>query len=379
MPLSATRTLCLSITLCLGLMPALAFAKKAKKDSDPEPPAASEPATFQVYGVYLQDQVKYGFGTKLECDLYVYVAEGEHPVTDATVTVAGMALPQDSWFEGRYRLQGSCVDPGAELPVRVERGTQLWEQTRTMPGFPALEQPAKAAEIAATADLTVAWAAADGAALYSVEVAGEEGRWSTDQTTLSVPADAISPFQHHSLTVTAYGLPVDLATAVKPLSGSEAVWPGLTPITRVSSEFDFGPWLVDQNWIGDVVIQWWLEDGKTMDEDLFKVWCLLSPGGSYRIQKVKIAAYEQGIHFDKEIPWEEYDAGSVRIGADGQMSLVSDATEGMTWSGSYAAPELTLLMVLPPTEDPDERKRRRYQGAPKPWALQVGDVESVEF
>ncbi|MDP7112696.1 MAG: hypothetical protein QGH45_12070, partial [Myxococcota bacterium] len=332
-----------------------------------------------VYGVYLQDQVKYGFGTKLECDLYVYVAEGEQPVTDATVTVAGMALPQDSWFEGRYRLQGSCVDPGAELPVRVERGTQLWEQTRTMPGFPALDQPAKAAENAATSDLTVAWTAADGAALYSVEVTGEEGRWSTDQTTLTVPADAISPFQHHSLTVTAYGLPVDLDAAVKPLSGSEPVWPGLTPITRVSGEFDFGPWLVDQNWIGDVVIQWWLEDGKTMDEDLFKVWCLLSSGGSYQIQRVKIAAYEQGIHFDKEIPWEEYDAGSVRIGADGQMSLVSDATEGLTWSGSYAAAELTLLMVLPPTEDTDERKRRRYQGAPKPWVLQVGDVESVEF
>lgn len=375
----ANASLFLTIVLTLSMMPATALGKRAKKDVEPEPAPASEPATFQVHGIFLQDQVKYGFGTKLECDLFVYVSEGDQPVTDAVVTVAGMDLPGDSWFEGRYRLQGSCVDPGAALPVRVERGTQVWEQTRTMPGFPALEQPAKATEVPVTADLSVAWTAADGATLYAVDVAGEEGRWSTDQTTLSVPADAVSPFQHHSLTVTAYGAPVVLEEAVKPLSGAEPVWPGLTPVTRVSGEFDFGPWLVDQNWIGDTVIQWWLEDGKTMDEDLFKVWCLLSPGGTYRIQRVKIALYEQGIHFEKEIPWEDYDSGSVRIDADGHMSLVSDDSEGLTWKGTYADATLTLLKVLPPTEDADEKKRRRYQGAPKPWALQVGDVEPVEF
>ncbi len=373
------RRIATLLALTLTMAPLDALGKKGKKNVDPEPAPASEPATFEVFGVFLQDQVLYGFGSKMECDLYVYVVDGGAPVTDATVSVAGFDLPQDSWFEGRYRLQGSCVDPGAALPVRVERGTQVWEQTGTMPGFPELQTPAKGTEVPVSADVQVSWTAADGGALYRVDVEGEDGRWTTDQTTLAIPRDAVAPFQHHKLTLTTYGLPVDPDAAVKPLSGAEPVWPGLTPVTRVTGEFDFGPWLVDQNWIGDAVMQWWEDDGKTMDEDLFKIWLRLSPGGSYQIQRVKIALFEQGMHFNKEIPWEDVDAGTVEIDVDGNMSLISSAVEGWTWTGSYAAPELTLLENRAPTDDPDEKKRRRYQGAPKPWALQVGDVEPVEF
>ena len=367
------------IALTLTLAPLDAFGKKGKKNVDEPPPPQAEPATFEVYGVFLQDQVLYGFGSKLECDLYVYVVDGGSPVTDARVTVVGFDLPQDSWFEGRYRLQGSCVDPGAALAVRVERGTQVWEQSRTMPGFAELQTPAKGDEVPVSAALAVSWTAAEGGTSYRVDVEGSDGHWTTDGTSLAVPAEAIAPFQHHKLTLTTYGVPVDLDAATKPLPGSEPVWPGLTPVTRVTREFDFGPWLVDQNWIGDATIQWWENDGKTLDEDLFKIWVRLSPGGTYRIQKVKIALYEQGMHFNKEIPWEDVDSGAVEIGTDGHMSLISGTVEGWTWRGSYSAPELTLLEVRPPTEDADEKKRRRYQGAPKPWALQVGDVEAVEF
>ncbi len=354
--------------LAAALLLPVAGAGAKKKNKVEEPPPA-EPASFQVYGFYLQEKSNFGYGDKFECDLTIYVVEGDQPVTDATVTVGDLAVPHDSFFEGRYRVQQSCVEPGTALPVRVVRGNQVWEQARSMPGYPGIQEPAAGARVPADRDLVVRWLAADGAPSYRVTLASADGEWFSSGPQVTIPKDEVPPFCHHELVVEALGSAVNRKAETKPLSMAESVWPGVTPITRVRSEFDFGPSLVDVDWAGQAVV----------DDKLHKVWLHLDPYGSYQIRSVPIGTFEQAMLNGEAIDWLDHDGGTYRLGDKGSLLLESDATEGLTWTASFADPALNVQRVLPPTEDADELKKRKRDGPPDPWELKIEDVEPVEF
>jgi len=358
------------------VVPMDAGAKRKKVQEEQPPPP--EPATFQVYGTIFQDQHDYEYGKREDCDLFIYLVEGGQAVTDATVTVGEHTLTPDSWFAGRYRVLQQCIAPGTVLPIHIQRANQFWNGEVTMAGYPVFTAPALNAEVPATEDITLTWQAAEGAQRYRVDVDGIDQHWVTSEPKLVISKAELPPYQHHKITLTAYGTAVDPDAAAAPLSGAEATWPGLNPVTRVHTEFDFGPGLMGQNWAGQQVIRWWLEDGKTYDEELFKVWLVLNKDGTYILRRVKIGFFEQGMLNGTEIPWEFYDTGVFHLGEAGVLELESGESE-ITWSATYADPALSLLKILPPTEDDLIKKQRRHDGPPEPWELQIEEVEPVVF
>lgn len=349
------------------LLPTLDATAKRKPKKEEVP--AVEPATFQVFGYFLQEKSNFDYGDKLECDLTIYVVEGDQPVTDATVTVGDIAVPHDQYFEGRYKVLQNCVDAGTTLPIKIQRGNQLWEQTRTMPGYPELQEPAADARVPADRDLTVRWLAADGARTYRTRLVSGNGEWFSSGPSVSIPKTEIPPFCRHEIELSAIGAAIDRKSETQPLSGAERAWPGVTPITCVHGEFDFGPSLVDVDWAGQAVVE----------EKLHKVWLHLDPDGGYLILSVKIGTFEQAMLNGEAIEWLDHDGGSYRLGNDGNLLLESVDTEGLTWTASYADPTITLQRVLPPTDDPEEQKKRKYDGPPEPWEMKIEEVEPVMF
>ena len=290
------------------LLPTVGADAKKKKPKDEPPP--QEPATFQVYGYFLQEKSNFGYGDKFECDLTIYVVEGDQPVTDATVTVGDITLEHDQFFEGRYKVQQTCVDPGTALNAKVVRGNQVWEQSRTMVGYPEFQEPEAGGRVPADRDLSVRWLAADGAVSYRVQIEGRDGEWYSSAPHVEIPKAEVPPFSHHTLALTAIGSAIDRKAATKPLSGAETCWPGLTPLTRVTREFDFGPSLVSVNWAGQTVF----------DEKLHKVWLYLDPDGMYFVRSVKIGTFEQAMLNGKAIEWLDHDAGTYSAGRSTQVS-----------------------------------------------------------
>ena len=377
---SGPTTLLLAILITLLITPAVSHAKRKKPPVEEEQPVQMIPATFLVYGTFLQDQFDYEYGERVECDLYLYVIQGTEPVTDATVAVGDLSLPTDNWLPGRYRAVQQCVDPGTGLSVHITRENQVFDLERSMIGFPLLQKPAVEEVVPATSDLVVSWDAAEGATSYIVEIEGIDKRWVTSEPTVTIPKADVPPYCHLKLTLTAIGASADPDAAVAPLSGAEKTWPGLTPVTRVRREFSFGPSLMNQNWAGQTVMHWWVTDDE-YDDDLFKVWLRLTPDGRYELNRVKIGLFENGMLDGREIPWELYDAGSFALGEGGKLDLTSDL-EDYTWTATYADPTLTLLQVLAPTDDAVLKKQRAYmkrKGFPKAWELTIQEVEAVEF
>ena len=376
--LRPVKTTIALLTILALAAPLEATAKRKKKPDEEEAPPQPEPATFQVYGSFVQDQFDYEYGKRMECDLYLYLVDGGQPVTDATVTVGETVLEPDSWLPGRYRKIQACVEPGTPLPVHIQRANQFWDCNTAMLGFPVIVEPAFGTEVPATSDLTIRWEPAEGATSYRLDVEGMDKHWVTSEPWIVLPKEEVPPYQHHEITLTAYGAGANPDATTTPLNGAEPTWPGLNPVTRTRTELDFGPGLMGQNWAGQQVIRWWLEDGKTYDEDLYKVWLLLNKDGSYVLRRIKIAFFEQGMLDGREIPWEFYDTGTFRLAEAGVLALESGESD-LQWTASYKEPALSLLKILPPTEDPIILKQRRYDGSPKAWELQIEDVEPVTF
>ncbi len=377
---SGLTTLLLALLIAVFLTPAVSDAKRKKPPVEEEETVQTIPATFLVYGTFLQDQFDYEYGERVECDLYLYVVQGGEPVTDAAVSVGDLTLPGDNWLPGRYRAVQQCVDPGAGLSVHITRENQVFDLERSMIGFPVLSKPAVEEVVPATADLVVSWDAAEGATAYTVEIEGLDKRWVTTEPTVTIPKADIPPYCHHKMTLTAIGASADPEAAVAPLSGAEKTWPGLTPVTRVRREFSFGPSLMNQNWAGQATIHWWVADDE-YDDDLFKVWLRLTPDGRYELNRVKIGLFENGMLDGREIPWELHDAGTFALGEGGKLDLQSDLDDN-GWTATYAEPTLTLLRVLADTDDATEKKQRSFmkrKGFPKAWELTIQEVEAVEF
>ncbi len=356
--------------------PADASAKR-KKQVEEEAPPEPVPATFQVHGTFFQDLTVFEYGEQVECDLHVYLVEDGQPVTDATVQVGEITMSADSLVAGRYQVKQQCVDPGTVLPIHITRANQFWDGESTMIGYPTITAPAMAEEVPVSGDLVVRWEPAEGAVRYRVELDGVREQWVVDGTEATIPKEQVPPYQHHRMTVTAYGTDVDPEAAAPAVSGGGKTWAGFNPVTRVRTEFDFGPGLMGQPWTGPAVMQWW-EDEKTLDEDLFQLWLSLEGGGGYVLKRVKIAAYENGVLDGREIAWEIFDMGTYSIGEGGSLTLQSGENEH-GWKADYADPTITLVRVWADTDDADELKRRRYQGKPKPWPLEIGVVEPVDF
>jgi hypothetical protein len=377
---SGPTTTFLAFVIAALLTPTAADAKRKKPPVEEEQVVTPIPATFRVYGTFLQDQFDYEYGERVECDLYLYVVQGSEPVTDATVSVGDLALPADNWLPGRYRAIQQCVEPGAGLSVHITRENQVFDLERSMIGFPVLQTPAVEEVVSATSDLVVSWDAAEGATAYTVELEGLGKRWTTSETQLSIPKAEVPPYCHLKLVVTAYGANADVEAAIAPLSGAEKTWPGLTPVTRVRREFSFGPSLMNQNWAGQAVIHWWVSDNE-YDDDLFKVWLRLTPDGQYVLHRVKIALFENGMLDGREIPWEVYDTGTFALGEGGNLELKSELTED-GWTANYTEPTLTLVQVFAPTDDAVLKKQRAHmkrKGFPEAWDLTIQEVEAVEF
>lgn len=363
------------VTLTLALWPGEANAKRGKKDVKEEPTIV--PATFQVHGLVLHDRAMFGYGEKLECDIQIYIAEGGQPITDAVVTLGALDVPADKYVEGRYRVQQECIETGGALAAKITRANQLWEGTVAMPDYPVITAPSPDTASATDADITVSWDAAAGAKQYAVTVDDVDGRWNAAETSLAIPKDAVPPYQRHKFTLASYGASVDLDAAAKPITGAEMCWPGITGITRIRGEFDFGPTLVDQNWAAQATFIHW-EDESTYGEKIKMVWLLLSTESTYTISAAPIGKFEQGILNGSDIPWDVIDSGTFHIGDGGNLALQSNLDE-TTWTAQFAEPELTLTKIPAPTEDEIELKQRRFLGDPKPWVLTIQDIEGASF
>ncbi len=355
-----------------------AWAKKKKKNKAQEETPAVEAATFEVYGTYVHELRDFGFGEQTECDLQVYVVEGGEPVTDATVTVGDVTAPHDTFMPGRYRVQQQCAEPGDALQARVVRGNQEWTQSLTMIGYPTLTAPSAGDEAAVDQDLRVSWQNPEGGRAAIVTLTGVDGQWSTTDTSLTIPRDEVPPYQHHELILQVLGAKVDPGAARQVVSNGEPVWRSIVPVTLARVEFDYGPGLVDQNWVGDAPVIQWSDERRGWVSKLHKAWLRLYEGGSYDIQVVAIGRYEQGMANGTEISWEEHDTGTYVMQDGGVLALTSDDGE-TTWTATYSEPTISLQWIMPPTEDKEEIKRRKGLGRIKPWVLEVGEVESVSF
>jgi hypothetical protein len=174
------------------------------------------------------------------------------------------------------------------------------------------------------------------------------------------------------------GAKVDPAGGQQVVGNGGLVWRSIVPITLARVEFDYGPGLVDQNWVGDAPLIEWSDERRGWVSKLYKAWLRLYEGGGYSIQVVTIGRYEQGMVNGTDIEWEDHDSGTYEMQEGGVLALTSD-DGATTWTAAYAEPEIALQWIMPPTEDAEELKRRKGLGKIKPWSMEVGPVESVSF
>ena len=363
------------LTIVLSFATAAEAKRKKKADDAPPPP---EPASFEVHGKYVHEKKTYGFGDKVECDLQVYVVESGQPIVDAVVTLGAVDVPADTYMPGRYRVQQHCSEPGNDVALKVVRANQIWEQTVTMIDYPEISDPVEGAAPGVEQDLAVAWKKPSGSSSSIVKIQGVDGSWDSKETKLTIPKDKIPPYQHHTLTVMALGASVNPADAKAVVDGGEPVWRNLTPITLDHQEFDYGPGLVDQYWVGEGELYEWSDESRRWSKKLVEAWLTLYEGGGYDIQQCSIGTYEQGLANSTAVSWDDLDSGSYEIGEGGVLNLASD-NDGTTWTVNYSEPTIKLQRKLPPTEDKDELKKRKGLGRITAWVLKVGVVDPTDF